>query len=1294
MNENEYSYNNFISYINNYRKSFTNSPQRDMSGEEDAPGFSYEESRLLKAHLTSEFTKYLNNLKIGERPKPYFYDMMQGVIGYATDILYYSAAPFISKIIIDDLESGKLPFELLLCDKFFREFWLENKHQSHDFNAFTSEKQPLADPGEINKELYDNLNIRHHIPLEGDYKIISFNSLLYQEVSKVLKDKQYNLSQSELSAKNRFISYLKYILNLCHSKIYHDTSDNEKINLFQGLKTIYILYFKGGNSIREISERYNLLSSQYLKIDNLDAIIPYGSDFDTNILINPYFPLEVFNKIQTVLEVFIPQFTSLIVIPDSLKQKLIRPTNEDTHGIFLGNKPIKTEQEHQMNIMINSYTLNKMYLLAERIPRVSEQIDRLNLEPLFNLAPEKFSVTPVQSPQIKRSVIIECPNVFSVNDCKLSTFKISTSDQFPSDNSPGNPFNSYMTKLDKDYCYNSLQYQLNATIPKFRLHRLFLKFALGKKIQKTNHKPRLINIHTKHYNAEVLDISIVQPYYTITTDKTQLSCELLELWNNAPDIFKIAVPDTYKLYSFMSARFKKIGKPKSEKSFFPVFINGLNMQIDDLIEAIKDTLIEKKYEKINKRMVRLRLLRYLQIISPTYSSGIDTWNQMTVFNRIINLPFKLPPPFEKINESDPNAKYYRLLVEFTESHLKSSFYGMLEQGLQKPLIYKKNNDLIIPYNIFEEMALYSAREITKGAVPKDASELVNKITQYASNILNAVLEFKIDNSATNILKVDKLQGEVSILEGLSLNKLIYYEKLIIYYSSDKFNELFSILFKNEKNEYRIPYIFIHIFVNSINKLSDEHKVILDNIMTADIKYFLNNISKGISKFNIESYKNPYIKQHDFVEYDIGNYTETEIRPDISFIEKNYNIAWKYCEIMAGVSILFKRTFINFIPLVSPYLKNLPGANLDNIYFMMVEQINIGLFTNPFFADLLKGIHTLFAFFEGMPLELDASAFGATIAPPNPMTFLQHFRMVRMSSISTIELCQKFFTRDVVIRFLSPIDPVGLVLEIKDYLGSEYHLDMYSIFGSEYYFSTNVSKFDSSPYAVIYKKNTSDPKVIGDIQLFLPELSGIDSTRYPFTRVSLFSFIYPSHFTWNIPSVKSIIPTLINELPEKIIGSVPKIDNIIFKQVSSSIKIIDLFLYNTETKANYSEKLYITTLNTLHRNSNSTLLYMIFNGILYILHDSYCLGFSMPYTNYIFKNITFCFIPIGSSITPVINIAPRTPEFIIESKNGKFIVNGIEFYIKQGGGLTRNKTRKGRPRKRNTIKKTRVYRKVR
>jgi len=1295
MPENAYSYVNFAPYINNHKRSFTNTPQRDMDGEEDVPGFAYEESRLLKAHLTSEFTRYVNNLKIGARPTPYFYDMMQGVIGYATHILYYSAAPFICQIILDDLESERLPFEFLLSDKFFREFWTENKHTSHDYNAFKGKKYEPVVHDQISKEFYDTITrkIKHPYPLSevGDSKIISFNSVLNHEVKVILDERgkgPYVLSASDIKVKQRFVDYLVWVGHTCHTKAYRENSEEERINILQGLKTIYILYFKGGNSIREIAERYNSLSSDGLKVDNIDTIIPYGSDFDTNILINPYFPLETFNKIQAVIELFIPQFASLIVIPDELRDKFITPTPADTNGMFIGTKPQKNEQEHQMNIMINSYELNKKYLLAERISKVDKKIKKLNIEPLFTLAPEKFAVTPENAPHIKRSVIIECPNVFDTlgTDCKLSTFKISTSSQFPNDNSPGNPFKNYMTKLDKDYCYNSLQYQLNATIPKFRLHRFFLKFALGKKIQKANHKPRLINIDTKHYNAEALDISIVQPYYTLTTDKKYLACELLELWNDAPDIFKIAVPDTYKLYDFMAAKFTKIGKPGGPaKPKFSVFINGLSMQINDLVEAIKDTLLEKKYEKISKRMLRLRLLRFLQVMSPSYGSNMTTWREITVFNRINNLPIPLNPIFEEIDINHKYAPYYRILYDCYEAHSKCEILAF--EGKPIPLIFKKDEaGNYIPISFWDIALGNYVRKIKGGWFPESSESLIDTITSDQATTLKDVVIFNFVKGKNNIRR-----RHVENLVFVEASN-IYYNKIIFSYSVDTFYALCASVFKNENNEYRFPYIFIYLLIKSISILPEEDRSSLEAALPPDMKLVMNKLFNELAQldyFKVDpaTYTNPYAYSNpEYVQHDIAHAAPTPITPENSNAIQAYNATWKYFEIIAGVSVGFKKTYINYLSLAVPFLK-LHGPEyktLDYVYRMMIDDINTSnIFTNPFFGDLLKCVNALLAFFEGVPLGLNDSGWGVRIDPAHPLTFLEHYRMARIVSVSQLDIYTKFFTQAVIKRFLYPIDPFGLTLLVKDDMGYEYQLDHYSVMGDEYYFSENVSKFDSTPYSVVQRENTKTPGNI-KIKIFLkdwPEMEGGE------VGVTLFSLAYPDAFGKLATILTGAEKRYLHDLPLQMIRSPPPEG----PGIAMSNMIIDVYHIKPSQGLTEFVRLNIEEMNKMYQTGS--LLYAMSKGILYIFMGGDCLGFAQPYTPYIFMGDDIFYLsPLGGSPPSVFN--PRKdPEFHHRNHDGRFIINGVTYVTPRSGGSRRRKTRKGVRKMKKTLKKTRVSRKI-
>jgi hypothetical protein len=235
----------------------------------------------------------------------------------------------------------------------------------------------------------------------------------------------------------------------------------------------------------------------------------------------------------------------------------------------------------------------------------------------------------------------------------------------------------------QDVCFKSLQYSVNKSIPKFELYRYFLNFKLGERITKTNLKHRLLNV-AGTFNAEMFDISIVMPVYVPDSDGAAVSCELLELWQHSDDIYKILVRDTYKIVERLKKlpTFSAIGDRGPTFNVLPVFINSIEIQLKDLKQAVIDTIIQNKPEKIPKRVRRLRLLQYTKLISPFYTK--DPIKDLLIANDISELDIQIPDSFLDILTVDKSSiynaeyihkrKHIRVLYEYYISAMNSEFY--------------------------------------------------------------------------------------------------------------------------------------------------------------------------------------------------------------------------------------------------------------------------------------------------------------------------------------------------------------------------------------------------------------------------------------------------------------------------------------------------------------------------------------------------------------------------------------------------------------------------------------------
>jgi hypothetical protein len=964
MEEDKFKYEKFKQFIPNYTSVFRNEPENENRERTQAtlpkvPLFSKEESRILKTHITSELTKYVNNLKLEGEDIPYFYKHSQAGIGVATQLLYYCAAPFICQILIDDINPGL--FVWLMMDPLFRKYWTQGEG-SHVLNSgveAAGEQVPRVTFDDNTLKFFKMFHPDAHITKEeyNKFKEIpgfghTFTEVFnYRRIKLVTEYNQANRKNLTFSFSahmrliyNGFIARLRMIKEYCKTTNFKEAYTTKwYINLLETLRTIFIFYFKGGNSIRAIVDRFNEMERTHeLKISNLDIMIPYGSDFDTNLIINPFLPQQTFLKIQEVIEIFIPQFSQFIILPRSFEGKLKNPPKENDKGeyIFKGADPkvengkmnYGDEQQQQMRIIIDSYDLNRYYVGRREKAGLASKITELNTKPFFFLDPELDTVQG--SISTKKSVRMECENLLDTIKCNISG-KSSFAHVFPYDNSPGNPFLDYTANPINDKCLNALQYSLNLTIPKFRLHRYFLKFSLGEKAKNTVSKHRLIKVPDGHFNAEMLDISIVQPFYELDKTKTFYHCELYGLWADSLDIFKIGVQDQYNLYShltqFLPRRFDRI-----TNTVFTIFINGLNMQINDLAEAISDTLEDKKYEKIPKRIKRLRLLQYILIVSPSYNrkfSREELEKEILGINKLINLEY----PINKFNEKFPGLltseeKKYNVIKRIIDEYYSANFeHTFMKDDLIPKLTIKKAGQEI-EFNVFVQEVLrkFVEENITRinwadnfNAINEYMPKLNKLFYDIFIEIIHSSIVYKEDSSFT--YKFSQQDGISKTIGQYTITL----KKLELSLAEDKINETISHLICDSNNDYRISPLLFHIVYKIYNKLKEIRGV---DRLKNDIKFLMERI-EGI----------PVTRENDVivnevisaafassdVEYSTpvsiipGNQTVANILRNNSAEYINYMFKSVYTEYYCNI----RKSYINF---VEYYRKINPGIFTESI----------------------------------------------------------------------------------------------------------------------------------------------------------------------------------------------------------------------------------------------------------------------------------------------------------------------------------------------------------------------------
>jgi hypothetical protein len=772
-----------------------------------AKKFSDEESRLLKAHINGALTKYINNLKLVNNSVPFMYDYMQSVIGVATLIFYYCAAP---AICVELAGTTIEDFHYLCFDKIFRKRWLYSKQVKHLHNTFSTANNVNnykndSEYAETEKTLQFRLD-KTTADLSG--KI--FYDLLIGTGARYTNEKGDILSPYHTN----FINRISQIGTFLSSHTLSDCivkNNSEFIKCMEDLRTIYIFYYKGGNSIRTIIETTNTYVHPDLQINDLDKLIPYGSDFDTNFLINPYLPNEKFNNIKQIIELFIPIISQFIIIPKEFYESLKNPKED----IFTGDSD-KSEQELQMKILSQHYMLNNEYIFDKYRTKVIESIEK-EKKRLFFMNPQISAMddTIVRTKINTGYEVIQSSIIPKLNyvDHKEDTFE--------------NLIRRHYPLVMRDTCNNSLQYSVNKSIPKFELYRYFLNFKLGERITKTTLKHRLINI-TGIFNAEMLDISIVMPVYIPDKDDKTVTCELLELWQHSGDIYKIAVFDKYRIINELKKKLPTFGKTVFVR--IPVFVNSIDIQIEDLKQAVKDTLYEKKFEKVPKRIKRLRALQYTKLISPFYNK--DPVRDILISNDISELDVAIPDDFLDIlgvnketihNEANIHKrKHIRVLYEYYWSTINSSFYKFIEnhdtltiwttKDKSKPLSLKEFFAYLL--NIF-----WKAFDLNDGSYPKFFKYVKERFgNSNNEQFTNTVYEFHVmiiemfdnmilyqDGDKYEWFAQDSDFGKSDLSSHFDFE--LYYTKLVIVVPPNGLDTALSSILKDPENDYRISGFF-------------------------------------------------------------------------------------------------------------------------------------------------------------------------------------------------------------------------------------------------------------------------------------------------------------------------------------------------------------------------------------------------------------------------------------------------------------------------------------------------------
>jgi hypothetical protein len=830
------------------------------------PSYTDEEYRLLKAFISGQLTKYVNNLKVDSDSVPFMYDQSQSIIGVATFIFYIFMSPYVIDILSEQFAANPTSFEELLFDKYFRNVWLYGGSTQHVMNVSHGTKGSVAGTGfdpsvfqtnsalkEAVESIYNLVIMPDHIDISeaphGETSIVDFEQILKNRIERVHADMTAQISalgetwrDMMTYAKQNFYTRMAEIRSACMFEPGSKINKDGILSIMELMRTIFTFYFKGGNSIREISQRVNNLVSDIYKVNTIDESIPYGSDFDTNFLINPYLPKATIEKIKVLIEVFIPQISQYIRLHPSFH----KPLSEVKRELFVGKEgEKKDEQQLQMQIIIDSYRNLVMNYLPSNKKRKLERLHRPNFDgPVMKITPQVK-----KDGTIVRSQLLYCWDKTTTKQCSQSTH-VKHSETFPSLSGL-----NCEIPVNNDYCFGCLQYSINKTIPRFDLHRYFLKFNFHTIFQKTNAKNRLINVADGAYNCELLDISIVNPVYVMDS-QNKISCELVELWNNSNDIFKMEVYDKYNLGSTLITTPILGDRPFVEADYFEyftVFVNGIKMQVDDLSLAVKDSVLQGKLDKVSKRIKRLRLLNYIQIISGIYP--VEAFKDIVINAKLVDFDIPLYENDSQfvnlLSESiqawggigreytKTDIKYINTIYEYISAHIHSQVFTLMINDLPVQVTYNGVSQSLTLFQIFYYIGGLVLKESIK--TNPDYNTMISVYNNFLIQMYKQLLFFSFDIKSEVVLG-DLLEFEIAFGTHRFQFKA---QKHFIRYND--FNILLGSIIKNiylEKEKkihnFKIPSLLLVLLASSENNIITDQSTFLSHL-SEDTKRIVNSI---------------------------------------------------------------------------------------------------------------------------------------------------------------------------------------------------------------------------------------------------------------------------------------------------------------------------------------------------------------------------------------------------------------------------------------------------------------------
>lgn len=831
-------------------------------------GVSYnkENKTSIKQHVTSAITKYFNTVYyeeiLGEfthliqpNTRPISYQYCENFIGVSNFIFYIINAPMICDGLLKVFQErnttaygknrNRMQAIVLLLDTRFQNIWVLNK-RCHVFNSICSGggggkfdeigSADLYTQNEILKSIVKFKDLKLKLELEpGNPPTSTPCEILSNEINKIFPtltpDEVVKIQNATDIIISEIIRILQYIKGQTESMLNWSLIDFSV--LMEVLSPFFIYYFKGGNSLHKIFEKYNAQCTgedENFKID-ITNVVPYGSDFDTNLLISPYLDNVIYDLISDIVEISIPQISQFIQFPHDMLSKFMRPPKEFNNKIIellVGNKD--SFEKKYMNILFNSYKITSKYMFKdkyEKKERTTWKEEQEKDKHFITLKAETIQSFPV-------STVYQAPD-----GNKFWYYSFSKID-------PTTLSRRYINPTENNNGY--LQLNINKSIEGFNLFRYFLKFQFNKYDQNSNPTARLIDLK-KYFNNEVLDISVIKNKYVKKGQKYY--AESVELWNNAIDIFKNFTVADINILKRLNEKYNDLLKNSPElfslshegkKIYgFPYFCNGVRLQYEDLLNTIKDNVRENKTEKLEKRIKRFKAISQVAFFDLSKESN-KYINEYFLNLELLQINIGYNDIYKNIEEAAEIRGYLplykfmnELFLQFRNSYFRKVFFD--------------SKFFAISEELFEEIFSKELLSITKlefsNARVKTFEGLCVTIMSHFCMFCKKfwVLGFDIRNQ--KIRKVEppftfttggKQYQANQIIDLVPINQIIDYYKKYVYadgkvdiYTNNNFNIMFLLhcVFVNENineniNRYKITF---ESYISSLFSELDKSKII-------------------------------------------------------------------------------------------------------------------------------------------------------------------------------------------------------------------------------------------------------------------------------------------------------------------------------------------------------------------------------------------------------------------------------------------------------------------------------------